>query len=57
MFTGLLACGMCYKCYRIQVWGGSEYFAFGNYVAIILQAMALLTDPALVDGKSMIEPR
>jgi len=42
--------------FKCEGWGKSEYFAFGNYMAIILQAMALLTDPALVDGESMIEP-
>ncbi len=28
MFTGLLACGMCYKCYRIQVLGGGKVWIF-----------------------------
>ncbi len=51
----LLGCWLA-ECVINASGGGSEYFAFVNYVAIILQAMALLTDPALVDGKSETEP-
>lgn len=52
----LVECVINAIAFKCEGWGKSEYFAFGNYMAIILQAMALLTDPALVDGKSMIEP-
>jgi len=52
----LAECVMNAVAFKCEGWGKSEYFAFGNYMAIILQAMALLTDPALVDGESMIEP-